>query len=75
MQMRESRMYFRFDHPEDIVIGNGRIVYEPAYEAWALPGGFKTKIREKAEDMARTIDAIAAREVEAKRAALNRAAR
>lgn len=65
-------MYFRFEHPNDIVIGTGRIVYEPAYEAWALPGGTKTKDRQKAEEMARTIDEITALQVERMRAAMKR---
>jgi hypothetical protein len=70
--MKMSKTYFRFDHPNDILIGTGRVVYEPAYEAWALPGGEKTKDRQKAEDMARTIDEITAREVVAKQIAMKR---
>lgn len=64
--------FFRFENPNDIVIGTGRIVYEPAYEAWALPSGAKTKDREKAEDIARTIDEITTREVAAKQAAMRK---
>lgn len=70
--MRDNHLFFRFDHLNDILIGAGRIVYEPAYEAWALPGGAKTKDREKAEDMARMINEITIRQQEALRAAAKR---
>ena len=64
---RESN--FRFDHPNDIVIGVGRIVY--AYEqifrgkllpeGWVLPGGGRTQVRAHAEDAARYINDLASR--------------
>ena len=65
-----SKMYFRFEHPNDITIGYGRIVYEPAYEAWALPGGEKTKDRTRAEAVAKAIDEITARQQEAAKRAM-----
>jgi antirestriction protein ArdC len=46
---------FKFNHPNDINIGWGRIVYEPAYDAWALPGGRKTYVRGEAESVATAI--------------------
>jgi hypothetical protein len=67
--MRDSNSLFRFNHPNDITIGAGRVIYEPAYEAWVLPGGAKTKVRKRAEDVAKAIDGLAARE-EALRKAL-----
>ena len=60
-----SKTYFRFDHPNDILIGTGRVVYEPAYEAWALPGGEKTKDRARAEAVAKEINEITVRQEEA----------
>jgi hypothetical protein len=61
--------HFRFDHPSDIRIGTGRIVY--AYEqvfrgttlpeGWVLPGGGRTQVREHAESAARYINDVASR--------------
>lgn len=65
-----SKTYFRFDHPNDITIGKGRVIYEPAYEAWALPGGEKTKDRARAEAVAKEINEITVRQEEAARRAV-----
>lgn len=56
--MKENREYFKFDHPNDITVGHGRIVYEPACEAWILPGGKRTKDRAHAEEVASKINNI-----------------
>jgi hypothetical protein len=56
--MKDNREYFRFNHPKDITIGRGRIVYEPAYECWILPGGVRTYEQARAELVARTIDEV-----------------
>jgi len=45
----------QFDHPLDIYIGEGRIVYAETHQAWALPGGRFTKDREVAEKAAQLI--------------------
>jgi len=60
--MKEKKATFQFDHPNDIQIGWGRIVYEPAYDVWALPGGTKTYIREEAVAVAKAIDEITAKQ-------------
>jgi hypothetical protein len=53
-----NREFFKFDHANDITIGKGRIVYEPAYEAWILPGGLRTTNRGRAEEVATIINEI-----------------
>lgn len=45
-----------FDHPLNIVVGCGRIIYVDLYKSWALPGGTYTKNQEIAESTARLID-------------------
>ena len=70
--MRENKEYFRFDHHKDIMIGKGRIVYEPAYEAWILPGGIRTRDQARAELMAKTINEMTMRQEEAKRKAVRK---
>jgi ADP-ribose pyrophosphatase YjhB (NUDIX family) len=67
MKMKE---YFQFKHPNDITIGKGRVVYASTYEAWALPGGEKTKDRTRAEAVAKEINEIALRQEEAARRAV-----
>ena len=70
--------FFRFDHPNDIVIGKGRIIYAPEVlkyegkhppyqgqtflEGWVLPGGVRTQDRACAEEAARVIDAMAVKQ-------------
>ncbi len=65
---------FRFEHPNDILIGKGRIIYAPEtfkyigvhpeyqnhtfLEGWVLPGGIRTRDRARAEAAARAIDAM-----------------
>ena len=56
--MKEKKDHFKFDHPNDIQIGWGRIVYEPAYDVWALSGGKKTYSRAEAEVVAKAIDEV-----------------
>lgn len=70
--MKENKEYFRFDHHKDIMIGKGRIVYEPAYEAWILPGGIRTRDQARAELMAKTINEMTMRQEEAKRKAVRK---
>lgn len=70
--MKEKREMFRFDHHKDIMIGKGRIVYEPAYEAWILPGGIRTRDPVRAELMAKTINEMTMRQEEAKRKAVRK---
>ena len=70
--MKDKREYFRFDHPKDIMIGRGRIVYEPSYETWILPGGIRTRDQVRAELMAKTIDEITVRQEESKRKAVRK---
>ena len=60
--MTESRMFFRFEHPENITIGKGRVVYESAYEAWILPGGLHVQDRARAEAVAKEINEITIRQ-------------
>jgi hypothetical protein len=55
--MRDKREFFRFDHPKDIMIGKGRIVYEPSYETWILPGGIRTRDHQRDHDSAGGIQA------------------
>jgi hypothetical protein len=60
---------FKFDHPNDITIGVGRIVYANEQEVkgvklpegWALPGGIRTTNRDHAEHAARQINDAARR--------------
>jgi hypothetical protein len=66
----QHQAHFRFDHANDITIGRGRIVYEPAYDVWALPGGKKTYIKAEAEKVAQAIDEITTRQEEAARRAV-----
>ena len=70
--MKDKREYFRFDHPKDIMIGRGRIVYEPSYETWILPGGIRTRDQARAELMAKTISDITIRQEESKRKAVRK---
>jgi hypothetical protein len=70
--MKDKREYFRFDHPKDIMIGKGRIVYEPSYETWILPGGIRTRDQVRAELMAKTINEITIRQEESKRKAVRK---
>ena len=70
--MKDKREYFRFDHPKDIMIGRGRIVYEPSYETWILPGGIRTRDQVRAELMAKTIDEITVRQEGSKRKAVRK---
>ena len=62
--------FFRFDHPSDIIIGRGRVVYEPAYEAWILPGGLRMQSRDRAEGVAHKINEITLRWEETARRAV-----
>lgn len=87
-EMKDSRMFFRFDHPNDISIGRARIVYEkdvlkyegkhPAHqghvflEGWVLPGGIRTRDRELAEEAARNIDKMITKQIKAEQAAIRR---
>lgn len=64
--MKENKECFRFDHHKDIMIGKGRIVYEPAYEAWVLPGGIRTRDQARAELMAKTIHEMTLKQENAK---------
>jgi hypothetical protein len=54
--MSEKKSYFKFNHPNDITIGWGRIIYERAYGVWVLPGGEHTDDRARAEAVAQAID-------------------
>lgn len=47
-----------FNHPLNILIGYGRIIYVDTYESWVLPGGTYTKNQEIAESTARLIDEL-----------------
>jgi hypothetical protein len=70
LEEKKMKEYFRFDHPSDIIIGRGRIVYEPAYEAWILPGGLRTQSRDRAEGVANKINEITLRWEETARRAV-----
>ena len=83
-----KKEFFRFSHPNDIVIGQGRIIYapetfkyigiHPAYhnhtflEGWVLPGGIRTRDRARAEEAARAIDAMIVKQEKAREAAAKR---
>jgi len=60
--MKKHEANFRFDNPNDIQYGWGRVVYEPAYEAWILPGSIRTRDRSYAEEVAKRIDDITRRQ-------------
>lgn len=47
-----------FDHPLNIVRGEGRIIYDEYHKAWALPGRTYTRSQDVAEHVAARIDAL-----------------
>lgn len=51
---------FKFSHPLDITIGNGRIVWRdsPGQQGWALPGGGHTTNETEARHAASIIDRL-----------------
>jgi hypothetical protein len=70
LEEKKMKECFRFGHPSDIIIGRGRIVYEPAYEAWILPGGLRTQSRDRAEGVAHKINEITLRQEDTARRAV-----
>lgn len=63
--MNADSLNDRFNHPKNITIGVGRIIWASKYglieEGWALPGGRRTTDFDEAWAMAFTIDVLSRR--------------
>ena len=62
----EQRISGVFDHPDNITLGKGRVIWAPSCgpfipEGWVLPGGLRTTDIAGASAMAQLIDQLSRR--------------
>jgi hypothetical protein len=53
-----ERLTMRMRHGQEVVYGQGRILYDERSRAWALPGGARTYDRAVAQSWAEYIDRV-----------------